>query len=492
MKNKKTVLAFSAGIVVLIIILIRWGLPRNMGPVEPFLNLGDLVRGGGKELPGKPAYYQIAPDCTTGNLVHPGELIQPDFGCDFWGINRFERPFNARSQDEYYPDLDIQTAFLGRDESWYYLRITLFEAQPGTQYLAGTYALEMDFDLDGRGDLLVLVSEPGKESGRKWSTQGVQVWADTNNDVGGEKPSLPEGSVAGDGYDQMLFGQGEGDDPDSAWARVFLTNSASLELAFKTEYLDGETAFKWWVWSGYDAYSPDSFELHDHYSQEQAGSVYQGLEYFPINQLDSLDSSCANMWGASPDPDDPDYCFGEVQAPDNNSLVGLKCIMPFFPFNIPSDKPGDDPCVLPFQDWLVLIWKPTQPGQDPSDGQLWNEYGVYLKNPFCPPEGLVTPSFTPTPTYTPTPTVTPSPTPTDTPTPRGPICNNNCGCEPDLGETKKNCPQDCPQHCGNGVCDCAETSETCEKDCPKPTVCSCGDGVCNCLENRRTCPLDCN
>jgi len=41
--------------------------------------------------------------------------------CDSWEINRYERPFNAETQDEYYPDLDILEAELGQSDGWEFL-----------------------------------------------------------------------------------------------------------------------------------------------------------------------------------------------------------------------------------------------------------------------------------------------------------------------------------------------------------------------------------
>jgi hypothetical protein len=196
-----------------------------------------------------------------------------------------------------------------------------------------------------------------------------------------------------------------------------MTGSANVELAFKSDYLEEVIAFKWWVWSGYGGYSPDLFKLHDFYSHEQAGDTNEGMDFFPIKEVFAMDSSCANMWGASPNPADPDFCF-DLDEPDDDTCLLLKCCIPFLPCKIPGDKPGDDPCVLPFKEWFILIWKPAHLGETvPDEEDLWYEYLIYLKKPFCPPEVLVTP----TPTHTPTFTLEPTPTftliPTDTPTP---------------------------------------------------------------------------
>jgi hypothetical protein len=87
--------------------------------------------------------------------------------------------------------------------------------------------------------------------------------------------------------------------------------------------------------------------------------------------------------------------------------------------------------------------------------------------------------------------------PKDTPTPTIAVCDFDCDCEPDQGENEKNCPKDCPDHCGNGVCDCDETQENCSKDCGKPEdTCKnaiCGDKICQkeCGEDYSSCDKDC-
>ncbi len=392
MKNKflRVLLIVLVLLVVIIVAFVVWGLPNSMGSIEPFLNFGDIFRrDDGGETPGKPAYYQFGLDCDTGSLVKPGELIQPEFACDDWRINRYERPFNAGTQDKYHPDLDIQYAYLGRDADWYYLRVALYDAQPGSEFLAGTYAMEMDLDVDGRGDLLVLVFGPGKDAGSEWSKEGVQIWADTNNDVGGLVPNFPEDAVVADGYDTLIFDQGNGDNPNGAWARAFLTGSAYVELAFRTDYLKGDLDFKWWVWAGYRNYTPAMFEFHDFFSHEKAGDANEGMDFFPIKEFFAVDSSCANMWGSSPNFTDPDFCLDlDLQEPVDDTCCILKLIIPLFPCRFPGDKPGDNPCVLAFKDWVALVWQPEHPGQNPSDNEekLWQEYEEYLKDPFCPPD----------------------------------------------------------------------------------------------------------
>jgi len=42
--------------------------------------------------------------------------------------------------------------------------------------MGGNYGVELDLDVDGRGDWLVLASKPTST----WSTLGVRVWQDTD------------------------------------------------------------------------------------------------------------------------------------------------------------------------------------------------------------------------------------------------------------------------------------------------------------------------
>lgn len=87
--------------------------------------------------------------------------------------------------------------------------------------------------------------------------------------------------------------------------------------------------------------------------------------------------------------------------------------------------------------------------------------------------------------------------PKDTPTPTRVYCDFDCDCERELGENEKNCPKDCPNHCGNDVCDCDETPCDCKEDCGRPypddPCCKCGDGKCitQCGENSKNCSEDC-
>jgi len=431
--------------------------------------------------PGTPVYEQSISDCNTGITVEPGELIQPIPGCDAWLINRYERPFNRGAQDEYYPDLDILSAEFGGDGTWFYLNLALFDVSEDTQQLDGAYGIEIDWDRDGRGDMLIVVLKPGSYAGEDWSVLGVQVWKDDNNDVGNEEPEEPDPPYLGDGYELLVFDQGEGSDPDAAWARAKLGYSAYVEMAFKANLLGDRREFEWKVWSDQGVANVAKFDYHDNFTRDEAGDTIEFHPHFPADQIYGLDNTCAALWGSRPD-DDPSLC--------HNDPIFICPPMDFEAFLL----------------WYYALYggPPLTPDQE---AQL---YEKYIRNVCGEPPGRETPTgtLTETPTetatetirWTDTPTETATNTPTEVPTETATRtadvpCNNDCYCQD--GETAWNCPGDCDQKCPNGVCNCFENPCNCPQDCGKPSkdepCCECGDGACygNCGENCNTCREDC-
>jgi len=68
---------------------------------------------------------------------------------------------------------------------------------------------------------------------------------------------------------------------------------------------------------------------------------------------------------------------------------------------------------------------------------------------------------------------------------QAPLCPNG-SCDHGMGETLRNCPQDCASLCGNHRCDLGiENASSCPDDC------GCGDGRCQDTETPNTCQADC-
>lgn len=213
-------------------------------------------------------------------------------GGDEYDLNIFERPFNGGEMNIYYPDIDILNAGLSQDKEWVYVTITL--AGPRGDGLTGNYGIELDLDVDGRGDYLITTLAPGKE----WSTNGVRIWNDKNNDVGNGIPYVSDPPQLGDGYEVLVFDQGNGDAPDLAWSRISPNNPNSIQIAFQRSVITSDPVFSWTAWASRDAFKPAWFDYNDHFTFQEAGSpLRELLKYYPLKALAGVDNTCHAPFG---------------------------------------------------------------------------------------------------------------------------------------------------------------------------------------------------
>jgi len=225
-------------------------------------------------------------------------------GGDRFTFGRYERPFNAEAMDVYFPQIDITETSSYRDDKWMYFTITL-RGRDANHALSGKYAIEIDADIDGRGDWMLIVSQPALAD---WTTDGVQVWFDSNNDVGGSLSVTADDQAGGNGYDTNLFDRGVGDDPDLAWARIPADQLFTIQFAVKFS-LVGTTAFMAGAWAGNELLDPAMFDLNDHFTQEQAGSSLVEFEvYYPIKAVAEIDNVCRTAIGFQPSGGEPGLC----------------------------------------------------------------------------------------------------------------------------------------------------------------------------------------
>jgi hypothetical protein len=210
-------------------------------------------------------------------------------GGDRFTYGEYERPFNAIAMDRYFPDLDIQFYEIFQDAVFTYAVITVRSRSPEGN-LPGQYALEIDNDIDGKGDLLVLVSNP---SSTDWTTANVQVWEDTNNDVGGVEPVKKDNADPGfiDGFETKVFDNGTGDDPDYAWARISPENPLIVQIAVKTALIDDDNKFLAGTWAG-TLLDPSKYDFNDTMTAEQAGAAIKSFTLYPIQFLFEMDNAC--------------------------------------------------------------------------------------------------------------------------------------------------------------------------------------------------------
>lgn len=225
---------------------------------------------------------------------------------DRFTFGRYERPFNANEMDVYYPAIDIINVLVYEDDNWLYGTITVKEGDAGCR-LDGRYALEIDWDLNGGGDLLVLAVAPFSTD---WSTDSVEVWFDENSDVGGSvKMTTDETPPDTNGFETQLFGAGVGDDPDLAWVRADPNDPCTVQFALKPSALQGNPRLLVGMWAGHELLDPALFDHNDGFSHEQAGSSLKEFElFYPIKALYELDNTCRMAVGFQPNGREPGVC----------------------------------------------------------------------------------------------------------------------------------------------------------------------------------------
>lgn len=224
-------------------------------------------------------------------------------GGDDFNRNLYERPFNANTMGIYYPDIDIQSATLTHTSDWIYVTIRVVGQRLDSDFL-GSYAVEFDLNGDGRGDTLVNAFVPGSQ----WSTTGVRVWKDANRDVGNGVPVESDPPQTGNGYETLVFDQGNGQAADLAWARLLpqesnilqfaVPQTRDIQIAIRPSVIENDAYYLWNVWASRDLLKPSWFDYNDHFTFKQAGSPLKDLtEYYPIQSLYALDNTCRQSVG---------------------------------------------------------------------------------------------------------------------------------------------------------------------------------------------------
>jgi hypothetical protein len=205
---------------------------------------------------------------------------------------------------EYLPYLDITRAQFGYTPPFFYLTIFLQEAPP--QGVGARYGIEIDASQDGRGEWLVMGSLPPSAD---WTTDGVQVWHDSNADVGGTVPlRMDPYDPERDGYDELLFDEGQGEDADLAWIRRDPDHADRIQVAFKSALIEPRIKFLWSAWSDARIYRPEWMDYNDHFSAEEAGSPAIVDDTYPLGEVAALDNTCRWAFGFTPNGNEPGVC----------------------------------------------------------------------------------------------------------------------------------------------------------------------------------------
>ncbi len=251
--------------------------------------------------PGEPPPAErFMTDRSSAVLASEHRSIADDFN-----DGRFERPFSAQAMD-YKAYLDLNRAEIAANGLWLY--VTLFlEGSPTSPLDAepASYGVEIDLDLDGRGDWMIVAAAP---PGTDWTTDGVRVYQDTNNDVGAQTPVRSDPPAGGgDSYETLVFDQGVGPDPDAAWIRLPPGKPNQIQIAFKPGLIGGDSEFLWGGWAFTDP-QPSWLDYQDHFTLEQAGSPLIESSDYPIKELALIDSTCRWGYDFNPVGHEPGVC----------------------------------------------------------------------------------------------------------------------------------------------------------------------------------------
>ena len=228
-------------------------------------------------------------------------------GGDRFTFTIFERPFNANTMDTYFPYLDIVDTFVFQDDTWIYGTLTLRSMQDNDPAKA-QYALELDMDVDGKGDWLVMTSSP---TSMEWQVEGVRVYQDLNKDVGGSTARVTDddGTPPGDGFEVKVFESGEGQDADLAWSRMAPQDPNTIQIAVKRALFENDDKYMINMWAGSDLMDPSLFDHSDHFTHEQAGAADSGFPiYYPIKAVYELDNACRMAVGFQATGAEPGIC----------------------------------------------------------------------------------------------------------------------------------------------------------------------------------------
>lgn len=221
------------------------------------------------------------------------------FGGDVFNLGWYERPFDQNMG--YLPFMDLAKILMTReDPNWVYVKIFMAAPVADGKDSKPLYGLEMDTDLDSRGEFILLTGIP---AGTEWATEGVMVMSNSDNNLGGSKPVLPDTNLSeGKGYDTEVFNAGKGDDPNLAWARISPDDPKCIDIAFKSSFIGGAKGkFLWFPWALVGIQDLTKFEFNDHFTKADAGSpLKEDKDIYPIKGVWGVDNTARIPSGFEP------------------------------------------------------------------------------------------------------------------------------------------------------------------------------------------------
>jgi hypothetical protein len=229
--------------------------------------------------------------------------------------NLFERPLDKALA--YRPDLDILGASMTQDSQWLYIFIQLNESGTGTAPFTADYGVELDVNLDGRGDFVIWASPSFSTA---WSRDTLAIYGSSTDMVGGTRPLLSDAPWKGKTYDDILFDGKNSPDVNAAWVRISPKDPKILQIAFSPEIIGKPVRFLWNAWADDGIKDPTQFDYNDVFTKKEAGSPYKWDAEYPPKALLAVDSTCRAPYGFTPNGAEPGMC--ELPTKPGPSAVG--------------------------------------------------------------------------------------------------------------------------------------------------------------------------
>lgn len=250
------------------------------------------------------------------------------YGGDDFKNGKYERPFDQSMN--YMPLVDLVTVQLNREDPlWVYISIKVNQPISSSTTDKVDYLVEIDTDLDNRGNLLIITGMPKSTD---WSTGSVVIMTDPDINVGGITVVKPDATLsAGRGYYEELFNDGKGNDPDLAWSRLSKVDPSLVEIAFKNTLTGGPKGkFIWLPWADAGMLDWSMFEFNDHFTFELAGyPVKDDAKNYPLKALWGVDNTCRIASGFTPTGTMPGLCPNYDPPPSRGSSpTGVPVIPP--------------------------------------------------------------------------------------------------------------------------------------------------------------------
>ncbi|MBK9778818.1 MAG: hypothetical protein IPP55_02020 [Anaerolineales bacterium] len=140
---------------------------------------------------------------------------------------------------------------------------------------------------------MLIVANP--TFGSDWSTNGVQIYADDNGDIGGNDAKRSDTNYTGDGYEKPCLIV-ERSKPDLGWVRFVNGETPSIQIAFNKVIFPSTPTFMWSVWASATPFDTTKFNLHDTTTEESAGSPDKQTVCTRSKTLLVLTTPAASQW----------------------------------------------------------------------------------------------------------------------------------------------------------------------------------------------------